>query len=165
MKPREAANRRRSVWLALMLFGSVPLVGFTMMFTKPPSIERPVNGKLSPCPDSPNCVCSHEPRESHHIEPLRFTGSPEEAWNRLASVLKQLPRTRVITLDHEYLHVEFTTRLLRFVDDVEFLVDGQAGVIHIRSASRVGHSDLGANRKRVEAIRSAFDSPTNAQRQ
>ena len=112
-----------------------------------------VEGRLRPCPSSPNCVCSQDETAGHHIEPLRFSDSPSEAWDRLHAFLGKQPRTRVVSRDDRYLHAEFTTLLLRFVDDVEFLLDEDRSVIHIRSASRVGHSDLGANRKRIEAIR------------
>ena len=128
------------------------------MFWTPNKVERRDDGRLSPCPASPNCVCSQDDEVIHQIEPLRFVGAPREAWQRLATVLTQLPRTRIVTTDSTYLHVEFTTPLLRFVDDVEFLLDETAAVIHVRSASRVGHSDLGANRTRIESIRRLFES-------
>ena len=123
-----------------MLFGTQPQIGL-------------VDGRLRPCPSSPNCVCSQNQDTGHHIEPLPFSGSPREAWDRLHALIEKLPRTRVVSRDDSYLHVEFTSLLMRFVDDVEFLLDEPASVIHIRSASRIGHSDLGANRKRIEAIR------------
>lgn len=112
-----------------------------------------VDGRLRPCPNSPNCVCSQDDDAGHQIEPLRFTDSPHDAWDRLHDLVKKLPRTRVVSRDDNYLHVEFTTPLMRFVDDVEFLLDETASLIHVRSSSRIGHSDLGANRKRIEAIR------------
>ncbi len=128
------------------------------MLWTPNKVERRDDGRLSPCPASPNCVCSQDDDVAHQIEPLRFVGTPRQAWQRLATVLTQLPRTRIVTNDSIYLHVEFTTPLLRFVDDVEFLLDETAAVIHVRSTSRVGHSDLGANRNRIESIRRLFES-------
>ena len=126
--------------ISLMLFGSHVPVGL-------------VDGRLRPCPSSPNCVCSQDEDAGHRIEPLRFAGSPREAWDRLQALLVKMPRTKVVSSDDRYLHVEVTTLLMRFVDDVEFLLDETNSVIHVRSASRVGHSDLGVNRKRIEAIR------------
>ena len=123
-----------------MLFGTQPQIGL-------------VDGRLRPCPSSPNCVCSQNQDAGHHIEPLRFTAAPREAWDRLHDLVQKLPRTRVVSRDDRYLHVEFTSLLMRFVDDVEFLLDESASVIHVRSASRIGHSDLDANRKRIEALR------------
>jgi len=123
------------------------------MFRGPNGPVGLVDGRLRPCPSSPNCVCSQDGDAGHHIEPLRFIGSPREAWDRLHNLVLKLPRARVVSRDDRYFHIEFTTLLMRFVDDVEFLLDETASVIHIRSASRIGHSDLGANRKRIEAIR------------
>ena len=123
------------------------------MFGGPNGPVGLVEGRLRPCPSSPNCVCSQDEDAGHQIEPLRFAGPPREAWERLHDLVLKLPRTRVVSREDRYLHVEFTTLLMRFVDDVEFLLDKTTSVIHVRSASRIGHSDLGANRKRIEAIR------------
>ena len=119
---------------------------------------RPANlgardGILSPCPASPNCVSSQAPDEEHRVAPLPYTGPAGEAMARLLALVRSLPRTDVVTRTGSYLHVEFTSLLFRFVDDVEFLADDAAKVIHVRSASRLGKSDLGVNRKRIEKIR------------
>lgn len=116
------------------------------------------NGRLADCPDSPNCVCSQEDRDSHKIAPLKYEGDGKAAFARLTELVKTWPRARIITQTDQYLRAEFTTPILRFVDDVEFLLTEDEKVIHVRSASRVGHSDLGTNRKRVEDIRAAFES-------
>ncbi|MFO0930086.1 MAG: DUF1499 domain-containing protein [Gemmataceae bacterium] len=89
---------------------------------------------------------------AHAIEPLRFDDDADAAWDRLRRTVRAQPRMRVITEDDGYLHAEATTRLLRFVDDVEFLLDRVGRQIHVRSASRLGYSDLGTNRRRIEAI-------------
>lgn len=114
--------------------------------------ERPAtlgvqNNQLATCPDSPNCVSSFEQRDSHSIAPL----SGNMAGVRAA--LEQMPQAVIVTDDGNYIHAEFTSRLMGFVDDVEFLADPASGQVHVRSASRLGHSDLGVNRERVEAIR------------
>lgn len=116
------------------------------------------NGKLGLCPETPNCVSSFclESDSEHFIKPLSFSGKPEEAKARLKAILAETPRTNIIKEEDKYLYVEFTSFLWRFVDDVEFLIDPNASVIHVRSASRLGKSDLGVNRKRIEKIRSAF---------
>ena len=75
---------------------------------------------------------------------------------RLRAVIEAMPRARVTDADDLALHAEFTSRIFRFVDDVDCVIDPQAHVIAIRSASRLGYSDLGVNRARVEAIRTAF---------
>lgn len=116
------------------------------------------NGQLSPCPDMPNCVCSPYPNDpDHHADPLKLSGSGSAAKDRLKSILLAMPRVVLAQESERYLRFEFTSLLFRFVDDVEFLVDEKAGVIHFRSASRVGYSDLGANRARIKDIREAWD--------
>ena len=117
------------------------------------------NGELMPCPKTPNCVNSQAADEEHYIKPIQFTGTMEEAKGRLLQILESEKRTKILAVDENYIRVEFTSALFRFVDDVEFYFpnkqDGER-VIHIRSASRVGYSDLGVNRKRIEQIRSRF---------
>jgi uncharacterized protein (DUF1499 family) len=86
------------------------------------------------------------------MPPLRYAGSAEEARKTILNVLQSTPRARVVEVEDVYLHAEFTTLLLRFVDDVEFLIDPVAKLVHFRSASRVGHSDLGTNRRRMSDL-------------
>ena len=112
---------------------------------------------LSPCPRTPNCVSSQEKDSQHRIQPITFEGSLELAKERLFQVINSMRGTRIIKQDVVYWHVEFTTQLLRFIDDVEFFFDGSQSLIHVRSASRQGYWDLGVNRKRVETIRSRFE--------
>lgn len=112
------------------------------------------NNQLAGCPDSPNCVCSFEIRDSHRIDPLRGN------LDAVKSALAQMPSAEVIREEGDYLYAEFTSRLMGYVDDVEFLADPASGVVHVRSASRLGHSDLGVNAKRVEEIRTLM-SPSN----
>ena len=118
------------------------------------------NQLLSPCPGTPNCVSSQEKNSQHHIQPITFDGSLKLAKERLHRVLNSMRGTRIITQDVVYWHVEFTTKLLRFIDDVEFYLDGSQSRIHLRSASRQGYWDLGVNRRRVETIRSRFEELT-----
>lgn len=115
------------------------------------------DGRLAPCPDRPNCVSSQATDAVHAIAPLRYATGPEIALQRLRQVIESLPRTRIVIATDSYLHAEFTSALLRFVDDVEFQFDAINRLIHVRSASRVGYSDLGVNRRRVEIIRKAFE--------
>jgi len=127
--------------------------------------SRPMNlgvhdGKLAPCPATPNCVSSQSIDREHGIEPLRYTGSARQAMDRLKKVISGMKRARIVAEDGVYLHVEFTSALFRFVDDVEFFAEERAAAIHVRSASRVGSSDLGVNRKRVEEIRAAMNAAT-----
>lgn len=126
--------------------------------------KRPTNlgvkdGKLAPCPNSPNCVCSQSPQtdSQHYIAPLGYNSTAPEALAKLKEAIQGMSRTKVISENPNYLYAEFTTKLMGYVDDVEFLVDESAKVIHVRSASRLGQSDLGVNRKRVEEIRKLFN--------
>jgi uncharacterized protein (DUF1499 family) len=110
-------------------------------------------GKLAPCPPTPNCVSSQAADPEHFVEPFRFTGPPGSAMAALRSVLESMERVRIVRADERYLHAEFTSRWLGFVDDVELALDEGAGIIHVRSASRLGRRDFGVNRRRAEAIR------------
>ncbi len=142
--------------LALLAGGVLTLALFSLLSRKPANLG-PHEGRLSACPASPNCVCSQGGEDAGHaVEPLRFQNSPEEAWARLQTVLRSWPRTQIVQVNETYLHAECTSLVFRFVDDVEFLLDREARLIHVRSASRAGRSDLGVNRQRVEAIRAAF---------
>ena len=123
---------------------------------------RPLNlgiseGRLAPCPDLPNCVCSQSGGTRSAVAPLGISGDAAKAFQRLERIVAALPRTHIVTRTEDYLHAECRTPVLRFVDDLEFLLDGEADVIHVRSASRVGYSDLGVNRRRVETIRLRFE--------
>lgn len=114
------------------------------------------NNRLADCPPSPNCVSSRSPDAGQAVDPLTYSTDADAAMKALKDVIASMKRTRIRTEAKGYLHVEFTSALFRFVDDVEFLIDEQARLIHVRSASRIGHSDLGANRKRVERIRTLW---------
>ncbi|AOW98682.1 hypothetical protein BJP34_03780 [Moorena producens PAL-8-15-08-1] len=120
---------------------------------QPTNIGIQSSGQLAPCPNTPNCVSSYSQDAEHGIEPLAYNSTPTEAMAKLKIVIENLERTQVIEEKDNYLYAQFTTPLMGFVDDVEFLLDDSAKVIHVRSASRLGKSDLGVNRKRVEIIR------------
>ena len=124
--------------------------------------ERPLNlgitgGTLSPCPSSPNCVCSDSTDSDHAIPPFRLTTPiKSEAWDTIVATVANLPRTTIVTHTQDYLHAECHSALLGFVDDLELHLRPEQGEIGVRSASRLGHSDWGVNRKRVEALRSSL---------
>lgn len=110
------------------------------------------DGRLQPCPASPNCVSSDAGDATHRIEPFRLVGEPQAAWQALQDTVRAFPRTTIITVTPDYLHAEFRSFLFRFVDDVEFHLRPGDNIIAVRSASRVGYSDLGVNRQRVEDL-------------
>ncbi len=115
-----------------------------------------VDGKLQPCPASPNCVLSQDPDDKHQIAPLTFKGNRDTAVPLLRDCVKTMAGATLVAEEEGYLRFEFKTRVFRFVDDVEFLFQ-EGNLIHVRSASRTGYSDLGVNRKRIEKIRKMFD--------
>ena len=115
------------------------------------------NNMFAPCPSSPNCVLSQISDAKHKIKPIYYATSVEAAKEKLIKVIQSMDGTRIIKQDEVSWHVEFTTRWLRFIDDVEFYFPDSAALIHLRSASRSGYWDLGVNRKRVEEIRSRFE--------
>lgn len=119
----------------------------------PPGLEA---GRLRACPASPNCVASESARGEALVAPLAYRGGRAATEGALVAALATLPRTTIQRRQGDYWHVTSTSALFRFVDDVEFRFDDAAGLVHLRSASRVGYSDLGANRQRVEAIRAAY---------
>lgn len=112
---------------------------------------------MTPCPKTPNCVSSVDTDPKHFIQPLQFTGKATEARERLLKMLYSLKRVRVVASEEDFIQAEFVSAIFRFVDDVEFYLDDRNKVIHVKSASRVGYSDLGVNRRRVENIRKRFD--------
>ena len=120
-------------------------------------MTNPVNAaklKLPPCLNSPNCVSSQaNPLDRrHYIAPFVITGTPEAAWLALRTILKKQDRTVITHETDVTLHAEAISLVFSFVDDIDIILDAEARLLHIRSASRVGHSDFGVNRRRIEAL-------------
>jgi len=115
-----------------------------------------VDGKLHPCPKSPNCVSTQAIDENQKIEPIKYSGSLEDAKGKILNIINSLKRSKIITDEENYIHIEFRTATFRFVDDVEFLFDDKEKIIHFRSRARMGYSDMGVNRKRMEEITKLF---------
>ena len=114
------------------------------------------SASLSPCPVSPNCVVSQNADAKHAIEPITYHIERDKARETLLKVLTVVPRTTIVSQTDNYSHAISKSRIFKFVDDVEFYFPGDKSVIHIRSASRVGDSDFGVNRRRLEQIRLAL---------
>jgi uncharacterized protein (DUF1499 family) len=122
--------------------------------TAPPPELGTAGGILRPCPKSPNCVETRAEDPEHAAEPLPLGAlGPGAALDRITEIVTALPRARVTERRDPYLAAEFRSRVFGFTDDVEFLVDADTGLVHFRSASRLGHADMGANRARMEEIR------------
>ena len=134
---------------------SMPLFSF--------SGKRPDNlgvkqGQLLPCPNTPNCVCSQANAgdQEHFIEPITTDKAPGDAIATLKAIIEGMERSQINEATDNYLYAEFASKLMGFVDDIEFYIE--SGVIHVRAAARLGKSDLGVNRKRVETIREKFQA-------
>jgi len=149
--------------IALLLVFAI-LLGIKIALTGEPQLlagTRPDNlgvraGQLAPCPSTHNCVSSQSQDAAHKIEPLTYNSSSQMAMTDLKTVLQPLRRTKAIAQTDNYIYAEFTIPVVGFVDDVEFFLDENAKVIHVRSASRMGESDLGVNRSRIENLRTKF---------
>ncbi|NJK27974.1 MAG: DUF1499 domain-containing protein, partial [Coleofasciculaceae cyanobacterium SM2_3_26] len=107
--------------------------------------------------ESPNCVSSYARDVVHRIDPFTYEGSGEEALAEIQSLIENTDSAKVVYSSDDYLYAEYTSNILGFVDDVEFYLDKEAEAIQVRSASRLGQSDLGVNRQRIETIRSQYE--------
>lgn len=148
--------------LVLVVLAAAPLVaGRLGAFSgRPPSRLGLTEGKFKPPSKTPNSVSSqvdlwpdHPQRDYARIAPLAAAGDADRAWARLQQVVAATPGATIVKLEGDYLYAQFSTRWLGFTDDAEFWLDRGAGVIHVRSASRLGRKDYGANRARIEALR------------
>ncbi|MEM7207416.1 MAG: DUF1499 domain-containing protein [Pseudomonadota bacterium] len=132
-------------------------IAVTIYDAKPKNLSSDYTS-LQICPDTANCVCSCEERESHRVDPIGFDGDTAPAMRALLTIINAQNGSVVVTQTHNYLHVTFKSRLIGYVDDVEFLINENTKKIDVRSASRIGQGDFGANRKRVENIRNQFQA-------
>jgi len=146
-----------SNWLPVTTISVLSLFLGACSTSAPDNLGARDDGSLAPCPSKPNCVVSSGPpkNDKHRIEPLRADGNQ---WEQLPAVLSGMSGIKVEKQEENYLRATATTRVLRFVDDLEFLHKPEEQIIHVRSASRIGYSDFGANRKRVEAIREKLEN-------
>ena len=146
--------------LLYSVIGIVAIIGIMFVALSIASRKQPelglLNGQLRPCPTSPNCVCSEQQVEGAFIEPLAYTTTAADVWHKMKQAIIETGGV-IVTEQNGYLHARYVTPLMRYVDDVELRIDENNRVIHVRSASRVGHSDLGANRQRVARIRAVFE--------
>ena len=115
------------------------------------------SNKFSPCPDSPNCVSSQSTDKARFVEPLHYAGSLADARQKLINLLENTKRVRLVKIETKYIRAEFRSLIFKFVDDVEFHFSPEENVIHLKSASQSGYYDFGANRRRVERLRAAFE--------
>jgi uncharacterized protein (DUF1499 family) len=147
-----------SIFLTSVLWlGAIP--GFSQVFSGAiPQNLGVTNQQLAPCPASPNCVTSQAPAgdQEHYIAPLAYAGDLQTAKAQIIKILSVVPRTEIVEQTDDYIRAESKSRLMGFVDDLEFYFPPDQNVIEWRSASRLGESDLGVNRRRLEQIRLAL---------
>lgn len=129
---------------------------------RPDNLGVDATGQLATCPSTPNCVNSQSQDSEHYIEPFALPNNSPTTWENLVQAVENFEGSNIIANTGDYLYAEFTTKLMGFVDDVEFVKDEVNQRLDVRSASRVGESDLGTNRKRVEILRSQFDNLNQA---
>lgn len=141
---------------------SLIIVGLFLISACSGTLENMASNKnrLDECSNKPNCVNSQSSQQDHFIEPLMVSGSDVAVQEKIVAVLKKLERVTVTIVEDHYIRAEARSRLFRFVDDLEFYFPESSDrltTVHVRSASRIGYSDLGVNRKRVERIRQLLE--------
>ena len=146
----------------LIIIASISLLVIIALFvlglmSKSGEAHGLVEGRLQQCPDKPNCVSSEFVADAkHYIEPLVYAASDAEGvMSRLKTIIYEMGGSIQVE-ESDYLAATFTSSVFRFVDDLELRFDADQQTIHLRSASRVGHGDGGANRKRVELLKESF---------
>jgi uncharacterized protein (DUF1499 family) len=146
--------------IALLVIAGLLAGQLGLLKGTPPTDLGVHEGRLKPPSQTPNSVTSqaslypdHPQRSYADIAPLPANGEPKATLDRIASIVEAMDGAKIVKKEPGYLYAQFTTRLMKYVDDAEFWFDPVAGVVHVRSASRLGSSDLGVNRKRIEFIR------------
>ena len=146
------------IGVGVAAIGSTAILAVLARVVKSPANLGVRDGKLAPCPNSPNCVSTQSQDPRHQIDPIPYTTSPAEAKDTLLQIIRSMERSKIITDDPTYVHAEFRTKGIGYVDDVELYFDQEAPVIHFRSSARLPYFDWGVNRKRMEEIRTAFEA-------
>lgn len=140
-------------WLIIpVIFTVLVLAGLSLLSRYRRVDTGLVNGRLRNCPASPNCISSEDSTNPSFIEPVHFAAQPDEAWKIAELTLQEMGGT-IISKNTKYLHATFTSPIIRFVDDMELRLDAAKKIVHFRSSSRVGYSDMGMNKKRVAEFR------------
>lgn len=156
-RDRVRTGSRAAPWSEVNKRMRLPVLLLAFAGCQPPPKNLSAPGEpLRPCPNTPNCVSTEAADAEHAIPPVPFRGTPDAALSHARQALLQEPRTRIVLEGAGYLRAESRSRLFRFVDDVEVVVDGAARVVRFRSASRVGRGDMGVNRKRMQRFTQRF---------
>jgi uncharacterized protein (DUF1499 family) len=148
-KPQRVGDgSKAAMMVALTVALGLPACGGT----RPQDLGE-VSGKLRACPESPNCVSSDAEDPDHRIAAIAIVGPPELAFEAARQIVSGWPRSEIVSDSLLVMHVECTSAIMRFVDDLELVLRPMRGEIAVRSASRMGYSDMGVNRRRVERLR------------
>lgn len=142
---------------AVVMLIALGVVGFVGLYVAARLVKAPPHlgvrdGQLAPCPDSPNCVSTQSTDALHAIEPIPYSIGTATAKARLLEVLEAQPRAEVVANEADYVHTVFRSPTMGYPDDIEFFFDEAAGLIHFRSAARLGYGDMGVNRRRMEQL-------------
>lgn len=134
----------------------IPMTGCSSFEPKPTGL---IDGELQPCPPAPKCVSSYYTKGIHHIEPIRYTGTKEEAYNKIISIINGIEKSRIITSDPNYIHAEFEITIFKWTDNTEFLFDDTEKIIHYSSSpsAKIGFWDWGENKRRALYIKNHFN--------
>jgi uncharacterized protein (DUF1499 family) len=141
--------------LLVIICALIVLVTVSLVSRKTPELGI-LNSKLHACPEKPNCLCSEYPG-NHYIEPIAIENDDLDM-SKYAKIISDMGGS-LHTVEENYLRATFTTPLMRFVDDFELRLDADNGLLHLRSASRVGRSDFGKNRQRIEEFKRRLGPP------
>ena len=147
--------KKMILWAAIPTIGLVCLLAILSIISRSKPSVGIVAGRLRPCSAKPNCVCSEDEDMRSYVEPLVIIESPQSDWEKAKRVIREMGG-KIVREEDCYLWATFSTRIFRFIDDMELRLDEENKVIHVRSSSRVGYSDMGANRRRVEDLRLRF---------
>ena len=146
----------KKVSVVLLVLIAALMVSMIIQNQSPATVLGVTDGKLAAMPDSPNAVSSQTTVTEKLVEPLPFKATAEETRQAALAVLASMGGNEIKSQSDNYIHAVFTTSLMRYKDDVELYLDNETATLHFRSASRVGHGDMGVNRARYDQFRQDF---------
>lgn len=151
--------KRRRWFLTFPFLGLGAFLAIRALPSKRPDTLGFSKQQFAPCPTSKkNCVCSTDQNPRFQVAPLKCEADPRQTFARLKTALQEWDGYKIVSATDTYLHAEHTSRWMGFTDDLECQLVSEQGLIQVRSASRIGNSDLGVNRRRVEQIRKWLSS-------
>ena len=139
------------------IFQVFTIISFSIIISSCAGKAPTTIGQFAICPETPNCVSTKNINTKNYISPIYYKGSLDSAKRFLLLAIKPIKSVSIKKELEQFIHIEVTSKIFGFVDDVEFYLN-EPGTIHFRSASRLGYSDLGVNRERMETIRNTFQN-------